>query len=227
MFGYGSPGTKSTPTLCRLSGITAHCRPDGSLQHDLFGGTITPAISSIGNRVDLQLGPLPSTGSGRPTARTAQNPFLFSSVNQRHEARSVTVRAETNQISSKAFRALDAMAYTTEHEKLVTMNISMPIVRHQCFVYHQIMNVEPFADAAVSRIAAAIGEPARAHMLYCLVDGRARTSTKLAAVANVTASTASIHLQRLKTERLVKVIAQGKHRYYSLEGTMWLELSKL
>jgi DNA-binding transcriptional ArsR family regulator len=80
------------------------------------------------------------------------------------------------------------------------------------------MNVEVHADEAVSGIAAAIGEPARARMLYCLVDGRARTSTELAMVANVTPSTASVHLQRLKTQRLVKVFAQGKHRYYSLEG---------
>jgi DNA-binding transcriptional ArsR family regulator len=80
------------------------------------------------------------------------------------------------------------------------------------------MNVVSHPDAAVSRIAAAIGEPARARMLYCLSDGRARTSTELAVVAEVTPSTASVHLQRLKTERLVKVFAQGKHRYYSLEG---------
>src|SRR5580704_14540851 len=80
------------------------------------------------------------------------------------------------------------------------------------------MDVELDSDAAVSRIAAAIGEPARARMLYCLVDGRARTSTELAMVAEVTPSTASVHLQRLKQERLVKVLAQGKHRYYSLVG---------
>ncbi|MGA8493382.1 MAG: helix-turn-helix transcriptional regulator [Terriglobales bacterium] len=80
------------------------------------------------------------------------------------------------------------------------------------------MNVEPHENAAAS-IAAAIGEPARARMLYCLSDGRARTGTELAIVADVTPSTASVHLQRLKKERLVKVFAQGKHRYYSLEGT--------
>src|ERR1017187_10157875 len=80
------------------------------------------------------------------------------------------------------------------------------------------MNVHPDADAAVSRIAAAIGEPARVRMLYCLMDGRARTSTELAIVAEVGTSTASVHLNRLKTERLVKVLVQGKHRYYSLEG---------
>jgi len=55
-------------------------------------------------------------------------------------------------------------------------------------------------------------------MLYCLLDGRARTSTELAIVAEVSPSTASAHLLRLKTLRLVKAFAQGKHRYYSLEG---------
>jgi DNA-binding transcriptional ArsR family regulator len=79
-------------------------------------------------------------------------------------------------------------------------------------------HAEDHADTAVSKIAAAIGEPARARMLYSLVDGRARTSTELAILACVTPSTASVHLHRLQTQRLVKVLAQGKHRYYSLEG---------
>lgn len=79
------------------------------------------------------------------------------------------------------------------------------------------MNIET-ADASACSIAGAIGEPARARMLYCLADGRARTSTELAIVANVSPSTASVHLQRLRAKRLVKVLAQGKHRYYSLEG---------
>jgi DNA-binding transcriptional ArsR family regulator len=80
------------------------------------------------------------------------------------------------------------------------------------------MDVEYQTDDAASRIAAAIGEPARARMLYCLMDNHARTGTELAVVANVSPSTASVHLQRLKTERLVRVLVQGKHRYYSLEG---------
>jgi DNA-binding transcriptional ArsR family regulator len=80
------------------------------------------------------------------------------------------------------------------------------------------MNVVDHADAAVSRIAAAIGEPARARMLYCLDDGRARTSTELAMLAEITPSTASVHLHKLEAQRLVKVFAQGKHRYYSLAG---------
>jgi len=73
-------------------------------------------------------------------------------------------------------------------------------------------------DVAVSRIAAAIGEPARVRMLYSLLDGHARTSTELAVVAGVSPSTASVHLNRLKTERLIRVMVQGKHHYYSLDG---------
>jgi DNA-binding transcriptional ArsR family regulator len=74
------------------------------------------------------------------------------------------------------------------------------------------------ADAAVSRISAAIGEPARARILLCLMDGHARTSTELAVVADVSPSTTSVHLSRLKAARLVKVLVQGKHRFYSLAG---------
>jgi DNA-binding transcriptional ArsR family regulator len=74
------------------------------------------------------------------------------------------------------------------------------------------------ADDRASSIAAAIGEPARARMLFHLLDGRARTSTELSLVAEVTPSTASVHLRRLEERSLVKVTAQGKHRYYTLAG---------
>jgi DNA-binding transcriptional ArsR family regulator len=73
-------------------------------------------------------------------------------------------------------------------------------------------------DGRAARVAAAIGEPARARMLYSLSDGRARTSTELAAIAGVTPSTASVHLRQLKDNTLVTAVAQGKHRYYSLGG---------
>ena len=80
------------------------------------------------------------------------------------------------------------------------------------------MDVTLDADETVSRIAAAIGEPARARMLYCLMDRRARSSTELAVVGQVSPSTASVHLHRLQTEQLIDVVAQGRHRYYSLHG---------
>ena len=94
---------------------------------------------------------------------------------------------------------------------------SLALAEQGHFVYHRNMNVGT-PDARASSIAAAIGEPARARMLYYLADGHAHTSTELAAAADVSASTASTHLQLLKTQRLVKVFAQGRHRYYSLEG---------
>jgi DNA-binding transcriptional ArsR family regulator len=75
------------------------------------------------------------------------------------------------------------------------------------------------ADDRASCIAAAIGVPARAKMLYALADGRARTSTELAILADVTPGTASVHLRRLLRRELVTMFAQGKHRYYSLRGT--------
>jgi DNA-binding transcriptional ArsR family regulator len=95
---------------------------------------------------------------------------------------------------------------------------SVPVDLQERFVYGQSMNVQHYADAAISKIAAAIGEPARARMLYCLMDGHARTSTELSVVAEVSPSTASVHLNRLRMERLVKVQAQGRHRFYSLDG---------
>jgi len=93
----------------------------------------------------------------------------------------------------------------------------MTIAGRSCFVYHESMNVED-PDTAAARVAATIGEPARARILFCLTDGRARTSTELAVVAGVSPSTASVHLQRLRAEGLVGVHAQGKHRYYHLGG---------
>jgi len=89
------------------------------------------------------------------------------------------------------------------------------LAQHQHFAYDKNMDVEHL-DAQISGIAASIGEPARARMLYCLLDGHARTSTELGIIAEVSASTASVHLARLKDYQLVKVFAQGKHRYYSL-----------
>jgi hypothetical protein len=55
-------------------------------------------------------------------------------------------------------------------------------------------------------------------MLCCLLDGHARTSTELSVVAQVSPSTASAHLARLSDAGLLRQLAQGKHRYYSLAG---------
>lgn len=71
-------------------------------------------------------------------------------------------------------------------------------------------------DSRLATIAGAIAEPARARMLCSLLDGHARTATELSVVAEVSPSTASAHLARLKEDRLLLQLAQGKHRYYQL-----------
>lgn len=72
------------------------------------------------------------------------------------------------------------------------------------------------SEASVSAVAGAMAEPARTRMLCRLLDGHARTSTELAIVAGVSPSTASTHLGILAARRLLKVSAQGRHRYYRL-----------
>ena len=73
-------------------------------------------------------------------------------------------------------------------------------------------------DILLSNLAQAIGEPARTRMLLSLLDGHARTSTELATLADVAPSTTSAHLNRLKDAKLIRVVIQGRHRYYSLYG---------
>jgi DNA-binding transcriptional ArsR family regulator len=80
------------------------------------------------------------------------------------------------------------------------------------------MPVTPDTDMAVARIAAVIGEPARARILVSLLDGRTRTGAELAIVAGVSASTASVHLGRLETAHLIRAHRDGRNCYYGLSG---------
>ncbi|HRE44606.1 MAG TPA: helix-turn-helix transcriptional regulator [Terricaulis sp.] len=68
----------------------------------------------------------------------------------------------------------------------------------------------------IAAIAALAGDPARANMLTALLDGAALTASELALEAGVTKQTASSHLTKLHAGGLVKVEAQGRHRYYTL-----------
>lgn len=68
----------------------------------------------------------------------------------------------------------------------------------------------------IARIAALIGDPARANMLTALMEGRALTATELAQIAGVTPQTASAHLSRLAEGGLIRQRKQGRHRYATL-----------
>lgn len=69
---------------------------------------------------------------------------------------------------------------------------------------------------SIARIAALIGDHARAEILTTLMTGKALTATELAGVANVTKQTASAHLAKLVDAQLVAVESQGRHRYFRL-----------
>ena len=68
----------------------------------------------------------------------------------------------------------------------------------------------------VAKVAALIGEPARANILVALMSGKALTATELAAVAGVSKQTASFHLSKLVDASLLQVYHQGRHRYHQL-----------
>lgn len=70
----------------------------------------------------------------------------------------------------------------------------------------------------IARLAALIGDPARAQMLTALMDREALTAGELAAEAGVALPTASGHLAKLRDGGLVSVRQQGRHRYFALSG---------
>jgi len=70
----------------------------------------------------------------------------------------------------------------------------------------------------IARIAALIGDPARANILTALLDGQALTASELAEEAGITPQTVSSHLAKLSEGALVVVQPQGRHRYWRLEG---------
>lgn len=64
-------------------------------------------------------------------------------------------------------------------------------------------------------MAALIGDPVRAQVLWALLDGRAYTATELAVYTGTTAQNLSMHLNKLIDGELLTVEKQGRHRYYS------------
>jgi len=71
---------------------------------------------------------------------------------------------------------------------------------------------------SIARIAALIGDHARAEVLTALMADRALTATELAGIAGVTKQTISAHLAKLLDAGLLAVESQGRHRYFRLAG---------
>ncbi len=70
----------------------------------------------------------------------------------------------------------------------------------------------------IARVAALIGDPARANILTALMSGKALTASELAAEAGVTLPTASSHLRKLEDGGLIAPRKSGRHRYFTLTG---------
>jgi len=70
----------------------------------------------------------------------------------------------------------------------------------------------------IARIAALIGDPARANMLTALMSGKALTATELAGEAGITPQTASTHLSKMEQGGLLHLHKQGRHKYFALQS---------
>lgn len=68
----------------------------------------------------------------------------------------------------------------------------------------------------IARVAALIGDPARANMLVALMRGQALTVSELAAEAGTGLPTASAHLAKLDAGGLLTQRKQGRHKYFTL-----------
>lgn len=66
------------------------------------------------------------------------------------------------------------------------------------------------------RIARLLSDPARARMVWMLIDGTTRPAGELAYGARVSAQSASGHLAKLVDGGLLEARAQGRHRYFRL-----------
>ena len=68
----------------------------------------------------------------------------------------------------------------------------------------------------IPRIAHLLADPARATMLWTLIDGTMRPAGELAYAANISAQSASAHLAKLVEGGFLASEAQGRHRYFRI-----------
>ena len=68
----------------------------------------------------------------------------------------------------------------------------------------------------IPRVAQLLADPARARMLWMLIDGTTRPAGELAYGARISAQSASAHLAKLVEGGLLEAQASGRHRYFRL-----------
>ena len=70
----------------------------------------------------------------------------------------------------------------------------------------------------IPRLAALLADPARARIVWMLIDGTSRPAGELAYAAGISAQSASGHLAKLVEGGLLESEAQGRHRYFRIAG---------
>lgn len=73
-------------------------------------------------------------------------------------------------------------------------------------------------EQSFKEIAALVGDPTRAAILWTLLDGKALPATELAIAAGTSPQNISMHLGRLLQAGLLSAERQGRHRYYRFSG---------
>lgn len=76
------------------------------------------------------------------------------------------------------------------------------------------------AAANMVEVAALVGDTARATILSALMGGQALTASELAARAQISKSTASGHLTKLVSARLLAVTQKRRNRYYRIASPL-------
>lgn len=76
-------------------------------------------------------------------------------------------------------------------------------------------------------VASAMASRPRLEILEALAGGVARSATDLAAIADIQGNTASTHLQVLCKANLIKVVKQGRYRYYKIRDQSVSDLIEL
>ncbi|SEW07228.1 DNA-binding transcriptional regulator, ArsR family [Chitinophaga sp. YR573] len=73
-------------------------------------------------------------------------------------------------------------------------------------------------ESRFKEIAALIGDPTRATIMWVLLDGKAFTATELAIAADTSPQNISMHLNKLVQAELLCVESQGRHKYYKFSS---------
>ncbi len=69
-------------------------------------------------------------------------------------------------------------------------------------------------ESQFKQIAALIGEPVRASIMWALMDGKAMNATELAITTNTTQQNISMHLSKLLKANLLSMESLGRYKYY-------------